>query len=431
MQVSIEASEGLERRMRVQVPAERIEKEVATRLASVRRSAKIQGFRPGKVPQKVIEQRYGGQVRQEVLQDILQSTYSEAVIQENLQPAGGPTIEPGNLDQGADLTYTAIFEVYPEVELKGLNLIKINSPKAEVTDADVDVMIENLRKQRAEWVAAERAAAEGDQVTLDFTGTLKGEPFEGGSAEGFKVVLGDGSMLPDFDKNLSGVTAGSEKSFKLKFPKDYHAADLAGQKVEFAIKVHEVAERELPQLGEELVKAYGIESGSVDDLRADIRANMERELAAKTSAEVKRQLLDGLLEQNLIPVPEVLVRQEAESIRKETLQRMGLTESDQAPAVENFRDTAEKRVRLGLLMSAAIKENSIELDQARVLAKVDELCEPYENPAEIRSIYLQNQQFLGQIQNMVLEEQVVDWLTGQASVKPKAMSFTELMDIRA
>ncbi len=308
MQVSIEASEGLERRMRVQVPAERIEKEVATRLASVRRSAKIQGFRPGKVPQKVIEQRYGGQVRQEVLQDILQSTYSEAVIQENLQPAGGPTIEPGNLDQGADLTYTAIFEVYPEVELKGLNLIKINSPKAEVSDADVDAMIENLRKQRAEWVAVERAAAEGDQVTLDFTGTLKGEPFEGGSAEAFKVVLGDGSMLPDFDKNLSGVTAGSEKSFKLKFPKDYHAADLAGQKAEFAIKVHEVAERELPELGEELVKAYGIESGSVDELRADIRANMERELAAKTSAEVKRQLLDGLLEQNLIPVPEVLVQ---------------------------------------------------------------------------------------------------------------------------
>jgi trigger factor len=429
MQVSVEASAGLERRMSVQVPAEQVEKEVSSRLASVGRNAKIQGFRPGKVPAKVIRQRYGDQVRQEVLQELLQSSYSEAVMQEQLQPAGSPTIEPGNLDEGQDLSYTAIFEIYPEIILKGLNSIKIEQPEAEISDADIDTMIENLRKQRADWQAVERKAADSDQVTLDFEGTLKGEPFDGSSAKDFKVVLGDGAMLPDFEKNLRGVEAGTEKSFKLKFPKDYHAADLAGQKVEFAITVAEVAEQVLPEIDEELVKTYGIESGSVDELRKDIAANMERELAAKCKAETKRQLLEGMLEANPIEIPDVLVRQECEAMQKETMQRMGITESDQAPGTETFRETAEKRVRLGLLMSAAIKENEIEVDQALVTAKVDEMCAPYDNPDEIRNIYMQNQQFLGQIQNMVMEEQVVAFLMEQGAVSSRKMAFSELMEM--
>jgi len=429
MQVSVEASAGLERRMSVQVPAEQVEKEVSSRLASVGRDAKIQGFRPGKVPAKVIRQRYGDQVRQEVLQELLQSSYSEAVMQEQLQPAGSPTIEPGNLDEGQDLSYTAIFEVYPEVILKGLNSIKIEQPEAEISDADIDTMIENLRKQRADWQAVERKAADSDQVTLDFEGTLKGEPFDGGSAKDFKVVLGDGAMLPDFEKNLRGVEAGTEKSFKLKFPKDYNAADLAGQKVEFAITVAEVAEQVLPEIDEELVKTYGIESGSVDELRKDIAANMERELAAKCKAETKRQLLEGMLEANPIEIPDVLVRQECEAMQKETMQRMGITEPDQAPGTETFRETAKKRVRLGLLMSAAIKENEIELDQALVTAKVDEMCAPYDNPDEIRNIYMQNQQFLSQIQNMVMEEQVVAFLMEQGAVSSRKMAFSELMEM--
>jgi len=429
MQVSVEAAAGLERRMRVQVPAERVENEISVRLTSLGRNAKIQGFRPGKVPAKVIRQRYGDQVRQEVLQELLQSSYSEAVIQEKLQPAGGPTIEPGNLGEGEDLSYTAIFEVYPEFDLKGLNNIKIEQPEAEVADTDIDTMIENLRKQRADWSAVERKAADGDQVTLDFDGTLKGEVFEGGSAKDFKLVLGDGSMLADFEKNLQGVVAGTEKSFKLKFPKDYHAEELAAQKVEFAVKVSEVAEQVLPEVNEELVKTYGIESGSVDDLRKDIAANMERELEAKCKAESKRQLLEGMLSANPIDIPDVLVRQECEAMQKETMQRMGVTEPDQAPSAESFRETAEKRVRLGLLMSAAIKENDIELDQSLVTSKVDEMCAPYDNPDEIRNIYLQNQQFLGQIQNMVLEEQVVAFLTEQAKVSSNSMTFSELMEL--
>jgi len=415
----------------VQVPAEKIEQEVATRLASVGRNAKIQGFRPGKVPAKVIKQRYGGQVRQEVLQEVLQSSYSEAVIQEKLQPAGGPTIEPENLEEGEDLTYTAVFEVYPEFELKGLNKMKISSPEVSIADADVETMIENLRKQKATWQAVERKAADGDQITLDFTGTLDGEAFEGGSAEDFEIVLGEGAMLADFEKNLKGVTAGTEKSFKMKFPKDYHATDLAGKKVEFAINVKQVAESILPDIDEELVKGYGIESGDVEALRADIRANMERESTTKVKSEIKKQLLEALLEQNPVELPGVLVQQESESMQKETMQRMGVEDVAQAPALDSFRETAEKRVRLGLLMSAAIKENELTLDEGRVTAKVDELCEPYENPDEIKSIYLQNQQFLGQIQNMVLEEQVVEWLQEQAEDKPEKMPFSDLMALSA
>jgi len=274
----------------------------------------------------------------------------------------------------------------------------------------------------------DRKAADGDQVTLDFDGTLKGEPFEGGSAKDFPVVLGEGTMLADFEKNLYGVAAGDEQSFKMKFPKDYHVTELAGQKVEFAVKLSKVAEQHLPEIDEEFIKAYGVESGTEADLRADIRANMQRELDAKCKAAIKQQLMDGLLAANPVELPAVLVREECDGLQKEAMQRLGITESDQAPAAESFREAAEKRVRLGLLMSEAISANKLELDRERVTAKVDEMCEPYDNPEEIRNIYLQNPQFLGQIENMVLEEQVIDWLTAQAKVSQKKMNFTELME---
>lgn len=431
MQVSVEISAGLERRMRVQVPVEKIEKEVESRLQRVGRSAKIKGFRPGKVPAKVIRQQYGSEVRQEVLQEMLQSSYSEAVIQEKLQPAGGPSIEAGSMEEGQDLTYTAVFEVYPEFELQGLSKIKVQQPEVTIQETDIDAMIENLRKQRATWNPVERKAADGDQVTLNFTGTLKGEPFEGGNAKDFPVVLGEGAMLAEFEKNLKGVAAGDEKTFKMKFPKDYHATNLAGQKVEFEISVSEVAEQILPEVDAELIKAYGIESGERDELVKDIEANMQRELEAKIKAEVKKQLLEGLLKANRIDLPDVLVRQECESLQKETMQRMGITEEKQAPTIDSFREAAAKRVRMGLLMNAAIRENELQLDQSQVTAKVDELCAPYDNPDEIRNIYLQNPQFLGQIESMVLEEQVVEWLISQAKVSSKTFGFKELMELQA
>ncbi len=429
MQVSVESATGLERRMRVQVPAEKIEQEVAIRLKDVGSKARIQGFRPGKIPAKLIRQRYGAQVRQEVLQDILQSSYSDAVVQESLRPAGGPSIEPENVAEGEDLTYTAVFEVYPEVELKALGKIKVEKPAAEVASSDVDDMIQKLREQRASFSPVERKAADGDQVTINFEGTLKGEPFEGGSAQDFPVVLGQGQMLPDFEKQLFGVKTGESKTFKLKFPKDYHAEELAGKKVEFAIEVGEVAGQELPEVDEELVKAYGIESGSLDELREDIEANLKRELAGKIQASVKQQVLDGLLEHNAIEVPAVLVQQESESMQKEMMQRMGVTDTEQAPAVETFQEAAEKRVRLGLLLSTAIQDNDLKSDQSRVNSKLDEICQPYDNPEEIKKIYQQNPQLLSQIENVILEEQVVEWLTDQAQLSEKTMSFSQLMEL--
>jgi len=428
MQVSVEAAAGLERRMRVQVPAERIEQEVAVRLDKVRRTAKLQGFRPGKIPAKVIRQRFGSQVRQEVLQDILQSSYSEAVEQEQLKPAGGPNIEPESLEAGKDLAYTAVFEVLPEVEVSGLEDIELVVPEAVVADGDIDDMIEQLRAQRAEWVEVERAAGEGDQVTVDFVGTLKGEPFEGGSAEDFAVVLGAGQMLDDFEAGLKGVKAGEEKSFKVAFPKDYHAESLAGAKAEFAVTVKQVDEQVLPEVDAEFVRAYGIESGEMADLREDIAKNMARELDAKLKAEVKRQAMEGLAQQNPVEVPAVLIKEEAHSMQHEAMQRMGIKDHDAAPPEDTFREAAEQRVRLGLLLNALIREQGLQVDRERVTSKVDELVAPYDNPEQIRSMYLQNPQFLGQVENVVLEEQVVEWIQTQAKTRAEKVTFRELMD---
>lgn len=430
MQVSIEAPAGLQRRMRVQVPANRVEEAVAARLQTVGRQAKIQGFRPGKVPAKVIRQRFGGQVRQEVLQEILQSTYSEALEQEKLRPAGGPTIEPESLEEGKDLAYVAVFEVYPEFQPQGFDRIKVEQPQVEITAADIEGMVDNLRKQRATWKAVDRKSCSGDRLTINFIGTLKGEPFEGGTAEGFEVVLGEGALLDDFEKNLTGLTAGAEKSFKVKFPQDYHAPDLAGAKADFAVTVREVAERVLPELDDAFVKAYGLASGAVEDLRQDIAKNMQRELHARIKAEIKRQIMEGLLEQNPIDIPDVLVQQECQAMQQETMSRAGISDPAQAPDPSGFREMAGKRVRLGLLLGAIVREQSIVVDRARVTARVDEMVAPYENPDQIRSVYMQNPQLLAQVENVVIEEQVVDWLQQQAVIATKKTGFRALMESR-
>lgn len=429
MQVSIESEKGLERRMRVQVPADRIESEVEVRLKKVGRQAKLQGFRPGKIPPKVVKQHFGAQVRQEVLQEVLQSTYSEAVTQEQLQPAGSPDIEPESVEEGKDLSYVAVFEVFPEVKIKGLEKIKVQRPEVAISDADIDEMIDNLRKQRADWAEVERKAAEGDKVKLDFNGTLKGEPFEGGSAEDFEFVLGEGQMLEDFEKGIRGLKAGDEKTIKVKFPRDYHATELAGAKAEFALNIKAVSESVLPELDAEFVKSYGIESGSADDLRADITKNMERERDAKVLADVKRQVMDGLITQNPIDVPAVLVSQEAHSMQHDAMERMGIKDQDQAPPQDTFQEPAEKRVRLGLLLQEIIAVEKIEVDRDRVNAKVDELVAPYENPDDIRNMYLQNPQFLAQVENAILEEQVIEFLQEKAKLSDRKMAFRELMEL--
>jgi len=428
LQVSVESSDGLERRLRVQVPAARIEDEVSLRLRKVGRNARIKGFRPGKAPPKVIRQRYGEQVRQEVLQDVLQSSYAEAVNREQLRPVGAPQIQPERIEEGQDLAYVATIEVYPEVSLAPLDQLTVRRPVAAVTDADVDAMLDKLREQRASFEPVERKAADGDQVRVDFEGRIDGEPLEGGQGEDVPIRLGAGQMLPDFEKNLRGLSAGDEKTFKLKFPKDYHAADLAGRKAEFTVRVREVGEQRLPELDADFVKGFGIDSGELDELRADIRRNMEREVQSRQSAELKRQVMDGLLAANPVPVPESLVRQEAASLQQDAMRQLGIQDPAQAPALESFRDAAEKRVRLGILVGTVVAEEQLEVDRDRVRAKVEEICAPYDQPEEIARMYFQNPQLLAQVENAVLEEQVVERLLDKATITDEQCSFDELME---
>jgi trigger factor len=418
---------GLERRLKVQVPAAQIETEVELRLQKVRKSAKLKGFRPGKVPPKVIQQRYGGQVRQEVLQDIIQSSYGQAIDEQQLRPAGTPQIEPGQLETGKDFSYTAVFEIYPDIQLRGLDGLKVEQPEIEIGDADIDEMTDTLQKQRSNWVPVDRKSADGDRVTVDFEGTLNGESIENGRGEQVQIVLGQGQMLEDFEKNLIGLAAAGEKTFKVKFPKDYQAAELAGKKVSFDATVSEVAEQQLPDLDEEFVKGFGIASGDVDEFRADVRGNMEREAGAKIEAEVKRQVMEQLLEANSIDIPAVLVEKEAAALQSEMMRNMGVTDPQQAPPVETFNEPAQKRVRLGLLVSAVIEENNLVVDRERVKVKVDEICAPYEKPEEIRKLYFQNPQLISQVENVVMEGQVVEWLVAKSKLEKKAKKFSELM----
>jgi trigger factor len=428
MQVTVESTGALERRMRVELPAERIEKEVDSRLKSVGKSVKIKGFRPGKVPPKVVKQRYGAQIRQEVLSDLMQQSYTDAVQQENLNPAGGPQIETEAEGDGKGFTYVATFEIMPEVKLEGLDKIKVEKPGVEIGDSDLDDMIQNLRKQKATWIEVERASAKGDRVVVDFEGKLKGEPIEGGQGKEVPVVLGQGQMLPDFEKGLTGITAGDEKTFKVKFPKDYHAEDLQGQKVEFTVNTHRVEEETLPPVDDKLAGMFNVEEGGLEQFRKDVRENMRHEADQKVKSQVREQLMEALLAANPIDVPKALKHQEMHSMQHEAMQRLGIEDHDQAPPLENFAESAEKRVRLGLLIRQLITDQDIRLDEKRVREHVEEMCAGYENADEMVNMYLNTPQVRQQVEPIVLEQMAFDWLLEHGKAKTKKVGFTEFMN---
>lgn len=427
MQVTVESTGTLERRMRVELPVERIEKEVDTRLKSVGKTAKIKGFRPGKIPPKIVKQRYGKQIRQEVLADLMQKSYSDAVMQENLNPAGAPKIEPED-DDGKNFAYIATLEVMPEVALKSLDKIKIEQPEVSIDDSDLDEMIEKLRQQKAEWNEVDRASKEGDRVVCDFSGELKGEKIDGGQGSSVPVVLGQGQMLPDFEKGLTGVKAGDEKSFKVKFPKDYHADDLQGQKVEFAVEVHTVEEMKLPAVDEAFAELFNVEEGGVEKFKKDVLENMRREADQKTKTDVREQVMNGLLDANPLDIPQTLKQQEMHSMQHEAMRRMGIEDHDQAPPMENFSESADKRVRLGLLLRQLITDQELTLDQERLRAHVEEMCAGYENAEEMITMYMNNPQIMQRIEPLVLEQTAIDWLLENGKVKTKKVSFTDYMN---
>lgn len=428
MQVTVESTGTLERRMRVELPAERIENEVASRLKSVGRTAKIKGFRPGKVPPKVVKQRYGKQIREEVLSELMQKSYTDAVVQENLNPAGGPRIEPAPAADDASFAYVATFEVLPEVALAGLDKIKVERPEVSIGDKDVDAMIEKLRLQKATWNEVDRAGAEGDRVVVDFDGRLQGEPVQGGQGSEVPVVLGQGQMLPDFEKALFGVKAGDEKRFKVKFPKDYHAEALRGQKVEFTIKAHRVEEIELPPVDDSLAEAFDVAEGGIEQLKSDVRENMQREAAQKVKSQIRESLMQGLLEANPIEIPKTLVHQEMHAMQQEAMRQLGIEDPDQAPSLENFAEPAEKRVRLGLLIRQLIADKALTVDEDRLRAHVEELCAGYENRDEMVAIYMSNPQIRQQVEPQALEQMALDWLLEHGKVKDRAVSFSDYMD---
>ncbi|HSC13690.1 MAG TPA: trigger factor [Gammaproteobacteria bacterium] len=427
-EVSLETSPGLERRLTVRVPNAEIERAIAARLAQVGKTARLKGFRPGKVPQKVVRQYYGGQVRDEVMTDVIRTTYSRAIEEKKLNPAGGPRIEPlAGPDAGAGehFTYRATFEVYPEFTLKDLGDLAIDVPSVEVQDDDLDAMIEKLRGQRATWAAVERGGAEGDRVTVDFAGTIEGEPFEGGQGKGIGIVIGSGQVLKDFDESLRGVKAGERTTATVVFPEGYPTKGLAGKRAEFAIEVNKVEERQLPELDDAFAESFGL-AGGAGSLRGEVRKNMERELKERLRAETKTRAFDALIGANRIVLPRALVEQEINALQEGALRQMGSTDPQQAPR-ERFEGAAQRRVTIGLLIQELLREHKLKLDQARVEQRIKELAAPYEKPDEAAQFYRSDRSMMAQVEASVLEDQVVDFLLARARCTTKDISFKDFM----
>lgn len=427
MQVSVESGEGLERKLTIQVPAETVDKEVESRLNSLRSRVKVDGFRPGKVPLKVVKQQYGGSVLQEVVGEVMQNTLREAVIQEKLNPAGNPSIEPTQIEPGKPLEYIATFEVYPEIELADFSVLEIERETAEVTEADVDHMIDTLQKQRTTYDTVERASQDGDQVVINFVGSIDGTEFEGGKAESVPVVIGSGSMIPGFEENLIGKSAGDEFKFDVDFPEDYHAAELKGKTASFDTKVISVGEPKVPALDEDFAKSFGVEDGSIEQLRKDIRDNMERELRNKLADNLKKNVMEKLLEANDVLVPKALIDHECDNLQKQMMEAGNLQSGMTLPK-ELFEGEAKRRVSLGLIIGEAVKASEIKPDAARITAKVEELAQTYEDPQEVINHYNSNPQLKQSLEALVMEEMVVEWIVDQAKVTDKPANFQDLMN---
>ena len=425
MQVSVETTSALERRMTVGVPAERIETEVNKRLQQTARRAKVPGFRPGKVPMSIIRQRYEDSARQEALGDLIQATFYEAVVQEKLNPAGAPSVEPKVFEKGQALEYVATFEVFPEFKVAGFESIAVERLQAEVGDADVDNMLEILRKQNTRFEAVERAAQNGDQLNIDFVGKIDGEAFAGGSAKGTLLVLGSGRMIPGFEDGLVGAKGGEERVLNVSFPEDYQNLDLAGKAAEFSVTVNAVAEPKLPELNEEFFALFGVKEGGVDGFRAEVRKNMERELRQAIKSKVKNQVMEGLLASNPIEAPKALIGNEVNRLRVQAVQQFGGNINPEQLPAELFEEQAKRRVLLGLVVAEVVKQFEIKPDEARVRALIEEMASAYQEPEQVVAWYYKNPQQLDEVRSVVLEEQVVDTVLQTANVTDKQVSYEE------
>lgn len=428
MQVSVETTSGLERLMTVSVPSERIDQDVNKRIQQTARTVRIDGFRPGKVPAKVVKQRYGKGIREEVLGQVVQETFYQAIQQEELAPAGTPSIDFTKDVEGENLEYTAKFEVYPVIELADFSAVAIEKKNAEVSDADLDQMIETLRKQQSDWNDVERAAAEGDRVNIDFEGFLDGEAFDGGKGEGMDLVLGSNSMIPGFESGLEGAAAGADVELNVTFPEDYQAENLKGKDAVFKVKVNSVAEQVLAELNEEFFEKFGVAEKTEEAFRAEVSKNMQRELKQALKTKLKDQVFTKLLEVNPIDVPAALIDGEIDNLRRQAVMQFAGPDSDMDPNTlpkEMFTEQADRRVKIGLLMQEVIKVNELEADEDRVKSTLEELSETYQDPQQVIDWYMGNEEMLNQIKGLVLEEQVTEKLLEAAQVTEADVSYED------
>jgi trigger factor len=426
MQVSLSTTQGLERRLEVQLPPERFVGAIESRLRDIARNARLKGFRPGKAPLPVVRAQFGPQVREEILSELMQASFSEAVSQQQLRPATNPRIDNVVAANETGLSYVAVFEVLPEVRIKPLEQIVIEKPEAEITEADLEAMIDSMRRQQPLFTPVERAAEPNDRVTVDFVGTLDGVAFEGGSGTDIPFVVGAGRMLAAFEEGVKGLKAGESRNTEVPFPADYGSANLAGKTAQFAITVKKVEAQSLPEVTDEFVSLFGVKEGGVEAFRREVRASMEREMEQAVRTQLRKQVMDALYRDNALELPRSLVEENIQELQLEMARRMGVRDASQLPPRDPFEEPARRRVTLGLLMAELIKAQNIQVDRARVQSQLAEIVAAYPNAEEMRRQYLQSPDAMRQIENQVREDQVIDWLLGQVKQVTKASSFKEL-----
>ena len=429
MQVSVETTQGLERKMTVAVPGEKVESAVSTRLQEAARNVKLNGFRKGKVPYKVIKSKFGAGVRQEVVGEMMSQSYYEAIDQESLKPAGQPDIVPKNLSEGQDLEFVATFQVYPEITLPDFSIIKAERLGAEISETDIDEMIETLRKQKQSWEVTDRAAASEDMVNIDYVGRRDGEDFEGGSAQGTNLVLGSERMIPGFESGIEGRLAGDSFTLDLSFPKEYHNTELAGQEVAFEVTLNSVSEQVMPAIDDEFYKGFGVEEGGNDAFREEVTNNMRRELKTASRNKLKSKIMDSLVEAVDAEIPDALVAGEIEQLRRQAMQQFGGGQNIDAAMLPDdlFKEQAVRRVLLGLVLGEVIQQQELKADPKKVRESIEELASTYESPDEVINWYYGNQEQLATIESSVLEDQVFDYVIDQSAVTDRQMDYQDVI----
>jgi trigger factor len=428
MQVSLSATGGLERRLEVAVPATEVASEVEQRLKQISRTARLKGFRPGKAPYAVVRKQFGDQVHTEVVSDLMRSSFAKALSQEKLTPAANPRIEPLAMGPGSDLKYAAVFEVMPEVKLASVEGVAVERPSATVEESDIDAMIESMRRQRPVFTAVERAARETDRVVIDYKGAIDGKPFEGSDGNDIQVVIGSRQSMVELEEGLKGATAGETRTIKVSFPAEHPNKAVAGQTAELQVTIKKVEEHSLPTVDEEFGRAYGVEKGGIEALRAEVRKSMERELSDVIRNRVRAQVLDALYRQNPVDVPRALLEEQVQQLQIDTARRMGVRDANQLPPRQQFEEPARRRVALGLLMTQIVQTEQIKLDRERVQTRLNDLIAGYpeQQQDEMRRAYQQNQDAMRQIESAAIEDQVIDWVLGRANITDKPMTFKEI-----